>query len=37
MQIITQGYGEENKDIIIAEIEVTVEVDGIIDVEVEVV
>ena len=34
MMIVTQGYGEEDKDIIIADIDVAVEVDGIIDVEV---
>lgn len=34
MMIVTQGYGEEDKDLIIADIEVSVEVDGIINVEV---
>lgn len=34
MMIVTQGYGEEDKDIIVADIKVAVEVDGVINVEV---
>lgn len=34
MMIVTQGYGEEDKDLIIADIDVKVEVDGIVNVEV---